>query len=577
MKFQLASIIFLIICGISVNSAFGHGLGGETHPPVTLEGRDVTLSIDISPSTYDPEDPERYITVNLNESKSQAIVEHVTFTLELIKDGEQIFRRMFHDDLGNLTIKVVNDGSSGINIRGDKSPALEAWMRTDTEPVTMTGPIFDSGGLYEYKIEILTVDSDFKFLDKRLELVGGISLAEHKPYEVKDSDQNTHQVNVISYFDTISNFEYNSEKISFTMPFDWNQDFEQLTVVHQEVRISEAFSEFLHTKYDATVNGIQLKGNSVTIDDYSSEDRTIHIVLNKEELKQIRDQAKERSDSEMHFELGSGRDVVLPLEATTPDLRYQVYLSWEPKAIKANEEISFFIKTEELFTDNSKKKIDYNIKMSRDGDQIFQEAVSGFVNSETPDQFQFKFLPENIGTVQLEVLNIEGYPLANVNFLLVVEPQDIEKFPVRLESMSMSNPNNGKYEVDLTWFPNNLGLGESEFIMSFYERETRAVVRDVTYDFVLIQNGIEIHRKSGIASGGGTFENFVFVEKETGDITLRIEKINGTDEYVEIPINVAPEFPLGVWVIFAAVIIFVLIISKIKFAQNFQWDFKKGL
>ncbi|NNL58289.1 MAG: peptidase, partial [Nitrosopumilus sp.] len=56
-------MIFLAVClGFSTNLAFGHGLGGETHPPVSLDGRDVTLSIDISPSVFDEDDPERYIT-----------------------------------------------------------------------------------------------------------------------------------------------------------------------------------------------------------------------------------------------------------------------------------------------------------------------------------------------------------------------------------------------------------------------------------------------------------------------------------------------------------------------------------
>ena len=97
------SIIFLILSmGFSTTLAFGHGLGGETHPPVSLDGRDVTLSIDISPSVFDKNDPERYITVNLSESKNQSIVEHVTFALEMTKDGEKIFRQLFHDDFGNL-------------------------------------------------------------------------------------------------------------------------------------------------------------------------------------------------------------------------------------------------------------------------------------------------------------------------------------------------------------------------------------------------------------------------------------------------------------------------------------------
>ena len=556
-------MIFLVTSiGFSTNLAFGHGLGGETHPPVSLDNRDVTLSINISPSVYDKDDLERYITVNLSESKNQSIVEHVTFALEMTKDGEKIFRRLFHDDSGNLIIKVLDDDSNEIKIKGDKSPAIDAWMKTATEPVIMTGPIFDSGGLYEYKVEILTADSDFNFLDKRLELIGAISLAEHNTFDVLDSKQKINQVNVISYFDTIENFEFDSDKISFSMPFDWNQDFEQLSVVHQEVRISKDFSEFLHTKYEAKINDIQLKDIDVTIDDYSSDGRTVHIVLTREGLKQIREMAIQESQSQMYFELGPSDDVGLPLEATTPDMKYRVWLSWEPKEIKSGEVVTFFLKTDELFTDKSNKNIEYKVKISSDENQIYQERFTGSVNIETPDSFQYTFSPENTGTVKLDMFDIEGNSMSNVNFLVVVDSQDVAKFPIKLASLSELNPDDGKYTVDLTWFPNTLELGESEFIITFYDKNSGLTVGDVTYDFVLIQNGTEIHRKSGVASGGGTFENFVFVEKEAGDITIRIEKIAGTDEYVEITVNVVPEFDLLALLVLSIAFFVVVIASK---------------
>ncbi|EIJ66878.1 hypothetical protein BD31_I1563 [Candidatus Nitrosopumilus salaria BD31] len=348
------------------------------------------------------------------------------------------------------------------------------------------------------------------------------------------------------------------------MPFDWNQDFEQLSVVHQEVQISEGFSEFLHTKYEAKVNDVQLADASVTIDDYSNDGRTVHIVMNRAELKQIRELAMKSSDSEMFFELSSSKDLGLPLESTTPDLRYRVNLSWEPEIIRAGEDTTFFLKTNELFTDKSNKNIEYDIEMLHDGNQIYKEHISGSVNSETPDEIQFNFSPENIGTVTFNMFDIEGNSLSHVSFLVVVKPQDVAKFPIKLESISKSNPNDGRYVVDLTWFPSTLNLGESEFIMTFYEKDTGATIKDVIYDFVLIKDGEEIHRKAGIASAGGTFENFVFVEKEAGDITIRIEKIAGSDEYVEVTVNVVPEFGLLSLLILSIAFVVIMIVSKTR-------------
>lgn len=565
MKSQILFGVFLVLASSGIPLVYGHGLGGESLPPIFLEGRDVTLSINISPSTYEKGDSERYITLNLSESKSQALVEHVTFDFELKKDGKQILKDRFHDDLGNLVIKVINKNTDSIQIQGAKLSGIDAWMSSAAKPLTISGMVFDSGGLYEYTVQILTMDSDENLLDEKTELAGAVSLTEKNTFEVIDSKDNSQKINLISYFDSIKSFEFNSGKIFFSMPFDWSQNFDQLSVVHQEIQVPENFSEFLYTKYEAKINGILLNADSVTIDDYSTEGRTIHIVASKSMLEEIREQAAEESDSIMNFELGPSKDVTLPLEAITPDLRYRIFLSWDPQVIRQNQETVFHLKLEEMFTEKSEKQIEYDISLSQDGKQIFNKHVSGSANSENPDEFLFT--PTSDGTIKLDVYDIEGNSLSKANFLAVVERET--EFPIKLQSAD-SNGDRGQYDVDLTWFPNSLSLGESEFIITFYEKDTRTPVREITFDFVLIKDGKEIHRKSGIASSGGTFENFTFVDKESGELFLRIEKINGTQEYVEIPIHVAPEFPVFASIILGILILFTVMVSKTKYLEIFK-------
>ena len=50
---------------------FGHGLGGEVLPPVTIGDREATLSIDVSPSTFDPKNPENGRWWERSNRKSQ--------------------------------------------------------------------------------------------------------------------------------------------------------------------------------------------------------------------------------------------------------------------------------------------------------------------------------------------------------------------------------------------------------------------------------------------------------------------------------------------------------------------------
>lgn len=437
------SLIFLALSfGFSSNYAFGHGLGGEMHPPTTIGDRDATLSIDVSPSVFDPDDPENYVTLRLFDSNTEAVIEHVTFILEMKKDGERIFRYMFHDELGNLNFRVISDNSEKISIDGIQEPLLGGWMKGNDEPLTLTGPIFTSGGLYEYKVEVLTVDSDDNILDVRVELEGAISLADSKTFGATDSQNQSHEVQVISYFDTIDDFDFDSNKMSFSMPFDWNQDFEQLSVIHEEVRVPNTFGEFLSTKYNSYANGILLPDEVVNIDDYSFDDRTVHMVINRELLKEIKDEAVRVSDSKIDFKLETSDNVQFPLEFATPDYRFKVFLSWEPETIRAGEEVTFLVDFEELFKAKTKRVVEYDLTVIQNNAEIYKKHLVGNVHSDVPNYHKITFAPENSGTANIFFSNIDGNSLSKGNFILVIEPP--------LES----NSNNSESEIP-NWVKNN--------------------------------------------------------------------------------------------------------------------------
>ncbi|MBS1268904.1 MAG: hypothetical protein MAG458_01639 [Nitrosopumilus sp.] len=435
MKIILLSMIFLIICmGFSTNLAYGHGLGGEMHPPRTIGDRDATLSIDVSPSTFDPNDPENFVTLKLFDSNTEGIIEHVTFILELKKDGDRIFRYMFHDELGNLNFRVISNDSENIDIQGVREPLLGGWMKENDQTLTLTGPIFSSGGLYEYKVEVLTVDSDTHILDERVVLEGAISLADVKSFELTDSQNQSHDVQIISYFDTINGFDFNLNQMSFSMPFDWNQDLEQLSVVHEEIRVPNTFGEFLSTKYTAYVNDILLPDEVVTIDDYSFDDRTVHMVINRELIKQLKEEAIKKSDSQIDFRLETSDKVQFPLEFATPDYRFKVFLSWEPETISAGEEVTFFVDFDELFSAKTKRVTEYDLTVIQNDSEIYKKHLTGNINSDVSNSHSITFEPEHIGTANLFFENIDGNSLSKGNFIIVIESPNGSQEPTVSDS-----------------------------------------------------------------------------------------------------------------------------------------------
>ena len=424
-KVSLSIIFLMFVVGIPANSAFGHGLGGEMHPPVTIGDRDATLSIDVSPSTFDPDDPENFVTLKLVDSKTEGIIEHVTFILELKKDSDRLFRYMFHDELGNLTFRVISDGSESVDIQGVQEPLLGGWMKDNDQTLVLTGPIFSSGGLYEYKVEVLTVDTDDKVLDERVVLEGAISLADVKSFEATDSKNQSHDIQIISYFDSLNDFAFDSDQMSFSMPFDWNQDLEQLSVIHEEILIPNTFGEFLSTKYTAHANDILLPDEVVTIDDYSFDDRTVHMVINRELIKQIKEDAVKKSDSEVEFRLKTSNKTQFPLEFATPDLRFKVFLSWEPETIRAGDDVMFFVDFEELFSAKTKRVAEYDLTVIQDGSEIYKKRLTGNINSDVSNSHTVTFKPEHSGTANLFFSNIDGNSLSKGNFIIVIESPDI--------------------------------------------------------------------------------------------------------------------------------------------------------
>ncbi len=282
----------------------------------------------------------------------------------------------------------------------------------------------------------------------------------------------------------------------------------------------------------------------------------------------IRDAASKVSDSEMIFSITPSQDVILPLSHIT-NLQYQVDLWWDPTTIESGKETKFFTDITELYVATKQiKPTSYDFVLKQDQNEIFRQKIDGQVNASPKSNLQkYTFSDKEAGPILVSIENIGDNAPASTNFMIVVNPKKIEKqeFPIRQTSLK-SNGDAGSYVVDITWFSSPLQLYEqSEFILTIYDKETLLPVYDAKYDFVLVNaDNEEIFRKSGFASAGGSFENYRFAEKDLGSIALRIENINNSSEFIELPINVTPEFPLGVVLILPVFLFGIVLFSRFK-------------
>jgi predicted secreted protein with PEFG-CTERM motif len=294
----------------------------------------------------------------------------------------------------------------------------------------------------------------------------------------------------------------------------------------------------------------------------------VHIVLNKEELNTISAEAS-KTPNVAKFTILPSMGVAFPLSANTSDMKYGVEMSWDPQIITPGQSTRFYIGLSELFSDKKQRPATFDFVLKQNDVELFRKAISGQTNVEKGNFVDYIFSPENVGTIVILVEKINGNAQSSVNFVASVS-QKAQTFPIRLTSVS-ENKTPGKYYVDLTWVPKDLPITEAaEFIMTIYDKESGLPVGQASYDFVLIKGNSEIYRKSGLAASGGSFEGFKFSSGDVGNLMLRIEKINGSNEFVEIPITVTPEFPTGTLLVLVVTLSMIVIFSKRKFAYSFS-------
>lgn len=333
-------IVFLIGISFMIIPAYGDGLAGETLPPSIIGNRNVTLSINSSPFLIDNNHTGTQVNFALLDTNNQQPVSGVTLSIAAFKGDKSLFGHIFKSDNGNFLINLTPKQSTDITI--DEIGGIFAGITgSHSGNYDVKGPIFYNGGLYKFKIEVLTMDSYDNQVSKSYNVA--ISIPETKYYQVDDKETGNQNVTMIAYYDQINNFHYDSDKktMSFSMPFDWSDsNVNQVTVIHQELKIPKSFGDFIVTKYDAKVNDIKLNDRAISIDDYSSDDRIIHLIIYKQDLFNIIKQ-QGNTKPELDFTLTPSNETGFPIVQFTSNAQYKVSLSWDPPKILPGETTKF--------------------------------------------------------------------------------------------------------------------------------------------------------------------------------------------------------------------------------------------
>ena len=414
-------LIFSTVFVVGFDNVHGHGVGSETFPPVDLNGKLVTLEVSSSQSEPEASDDQQ-ISISLIDFNSKITLRDVTFLIKSERGEQFLFEQEFKADNGFIVFNFVSEETDSIIIEEEHGGNLfGSLLGLESRLIHVKGPKLSEGGLYKLDVTVLTADGYSQKLDVPLVFNAGISIAQTSIHDFVDPNFGEQNIHVITYYDEISNFNYdsNSKEISFFMPFEWNQsNINQTSVVHEELVIPKDFGDLLVSGFTMNVNGVELSQDIVNIDDFFSDGRIVHFIIYQKELQRIFDNNSNQNG--MEFIITPDRDYP-HLSSVTENGQFRILVSWEPENLKSNSNGKILFDITDIFLKNKPVATNYDFSITQNERIIFEQSGTSTDSRDQHNIAEFMIPSDVSGIVNLNFRNLDNNNLAKTTIPIVID------------------------------------------------------------------------------------------------------------------------------------------------------------
>jgi hypothetical protein len=397
------TLLFVIIIS-SFTIAYGHGLGTDMSPPITISNKQVSVEASINPTSLDqaPSSEPTLIVRALDDPSRNSTIPGVDFRIVVELNNEILLDQRFRSADGVVKANLVPDRDiQGWEVNGQAKPNAQIEV-SQSNPVELQSRILTAGGLYHIIVVIeksssgLTVQSDQKF-----DLF--VSVGSSYMFSVR-TPQREEQMVVKTYYDEITNFDYSNKTIKFEMPFTWDRTYvDQVPVLHVEVQFPKTLEDLQTNSYRGTLNGRELEAQAVVIDDYTSEqNRIVHFVINNPMLSRF---AETINDSNVAvFTLAPVEKPKFPLDILSlPGEKFLFQLSWGPDIIETGVPITFVMNIQDPSTGDLIRGSSFDFVLIQDGNEIHNNHMSSELGT-----YSYEYTFSKAGRVTLAANNINS-------------------------------------------------------------------------------------------------------------------------------------------------------------------------
>jgi hypothetical protein len=404
-KHYHASLALLLVLAASsfITSAYGHGLGQDQAPPVTIGEKQITVEGIINPSFLPvPDSSKPTLVIRAHDENNNMTISRIDYRIVVELRNETLLDRRFRSSDGVVAANLIPDSDiEDWEINGQAKPGGQIEV-SQSSPVELRSRILTAGGLYHILVIIeksstgISVQADQKF-----DLY--ISVGRAYTFDVNTA-QGQNQMVVKTYYDDIMNFNYSNKTISFEMPFTWDLGYvEQVPVLHVEVQFPKSLEELQTNSYRGMLNGRDLEAQAVVIDDYTSEqNRIVHFIVSNAMLSRF---AERTNDSDIAaFTLQPSEKPKFPLDLTSlPGEKFLFQLSWGPDVIETGTPITFVMNMQDPKTGDLVRGASFDFVLTQDGSEIHQKHIVMDFGT-----YSYEYTFSKAGTVTLAANNINS-------------------------------------------------------------------------------------------------------------------------------------------------------------------------
>lgn len=355
MHLKLLLFALVGVVSFSIEPIYGQLHGGHNQaPPIDFGGIKVAVSSNVSPEDFTLEQSKSAnLAIRFFDSDTNTNIKSVTYRVQIFNDGNLLANEYFFDEDGKLDLEIKPKSGcieeqlwKCTKYLGEKHPIAGAYYaRGDNRPI-IQGPIFDKGGVYNVKVDIVGATNPKTMTATDIHFETFVIIPLQHIFQIKAANAQEFPITIRSFDGKVENFQFDNSvsKFSYQIPFDWSKDVHQASEIRQHIVIRKELDSFREgANIDAYLDGIKLPHNYVMLDTISDlNSNIIKINVPHDELAKIHENlgTVHTKSQEMKFEIKSSGISKINSVNFAYENGYKAKISWDSK-YSASEKIPF--------------------------------------------------------------------------------------------------------------------------------------------------------------------------------------------------------------------------------------------